>query len=147
MTFSILLHLGALLALFSIDIDLLCLKLEQQAYIFFVQFVNDCEGIFYYLITIHYHLLILKCHYFFFTFSAGTVADCSLQDISIFFTASDCIDDTDSANLEFILGLLPTSSTCNPTLRLPRGHNIYMYNNIKESFYLALNGNGGFGTL
>ena len=71
--------------------------------------------------------------------------DCSLEDVMVFFTGSNCVPPIgfeERPILSFTLGRLATSSTCALRLQIPSICNIY--NEFKDALILSFKGNDGF---
>ena len=124
--------------------------LEEQAYIYFTDFLDECVGEF---------MKRTKCRVFWyfsitwlqgFLFHTYTDEDinCRLEDVMVFFSASDRIHPLGfkvTPSIVFLHGnaKLPTSSTCALELRLPTIHTCY--EDFKEAMILGVRGHDGFG--
>ena len=114
---------------------------EEQAYVFFVDFMDECEGII--CINTCTHPIINKYY------RIGGETDCTLEDILTFTSGSSQIPPVgfiEEPKLIFLYSVsstLPTSSTCDITLRLPTTHQ--EYDCFKQYMLLGIKGHDGFG--
>ena len=115
--------------------------LQEQAYIFFSDFLDDCEG-----------LDQSACNYYMvcsvFDIVAAGDSVCALEDVLIFCTGAASVP---PAGFHMLLKLvflganenLPTASTCSLILRIPSCH--ASYDAFKDMMELGMKGNDGFG--
>jgi len=114
-------------------------RIEEQAYVFFGDFLDDCEGASH---KVPYIRCVYKC-----LTVAGDV-ECTLEDILIFCTGADSIPlggFHKKIELSFLNNgkILPTSSTCFLKLKLPTCHNSNEHFN--EKMILGIRGSSCFG--
>ena len=113
---------------------------EEEAYMYFRDFLDDCKG--------NEHRETIYLFIIYFVYLEGDV-ECTLEDVLVFFTGSCCIPQLgfeQQAHLQFLHDSnLPTSSTCDLTLRLPACHRQYC--SFKESMIMGIKNHNGFGNV
>lgn len=114
--------------------------MDEQTYIFFRDFLDDCEGEwwFYFYLYLYIHI------------TDNDEMDCSVKDVLVFFSGSDSIPPCGfegvTPTLVFLHGCndhLPTASTCDLEFRLPATYGDYK--KFKNAMILGLKGHNGFG--
>jgi len=111
---------------------------EEESYIFFSDFLDSCEGIYFKILYIYIYIVI-----------AGE-SICKLEDVLIFCTGSDCVPPLGfhkKIDLVFLgpRELLPTASTCSLIMRIPTClENSNLFN---EKMELGLKGGQMFGSV
>ena len=111
---------------------------EEEAYIFFVDFLDECEG--------EIIVMDILCITFKLLFIENTLDHCSLKDVLIFFSGTDTIPPHEfHPTIVFSHGnaILPTASTCDLELRIPATHSNYV--KFRDAMVLGLKGHDGFG--
>lgn len=113
---------------------------EEQTYIFFVDFLDECEGKMPYMVVTYFIATVCTIE---------NKVECSLEDILVFFSGADnvppCGFQGVTPTLLFLHGnaSLPTASTCELEFRLPAKYSHYAQ--FKDAMILGLRGNDGFG--
>lgn len=112
---------------------------EETAYIFFVNYLEDCEGESNKFHVLDYFYGIIIC--------VGSDTHCvTLQKILLFYSGSDSIPPLGYSAVTLTFShdnIYPTASTCVMELTLPAMHKEYVV--FKKHLYTGLTMNGGFG--
>ena len=126
-----------------------CIKrpLEEQTWIHFCDFLDECEGIKLHRMSTNVNKInVTFCH---FTAKDGKT-NCAVKDILIFCSGAERLPplgfgrEPKIAFLSSEDGKLATASTCDLTLRLPTVH-CEDYDSFKEWMILSIKGHDGFG--
>ena len=131
------------------------LQAEQQAYIYFVDFLDDCDSMFNlcqlkvsYMPTSLLTLIWLS-HFILNVAAEDGIDGCTVKDVLIFITGSSHIPPAGFTKKPTVVfnhdasRLLATASTCDLVLRLPV--NCQDYQSFKSNMVLSIKGNDGFG--
>lgn len=112
---------------------------EEQAYIFFADFLDEGEGKTEPILLLALTLILLYIE------ASGSL--CTLEDVCVFFSGAMSIPPAGwpkKPTLQFShQSQFPTSSTCSLILRLSAMHT--SYDSFKEAMVLGIKGNDGFG--
>lgn len=120
---------------------------EEQAWVHFVDFLDECEGI-----QCVFTSVGKPIHFMYLIYHADGNSGCDVKDILVFFTGADRIPPLGFSKVPKVTFLhsnvttlkFCTASTCDLQLRLPTCHG-EDYEAFKDAMIMSLKGNDGFG--